>query len=87
MRLFGVFAIATLVALALQTTIPRLLPFDILVPDLTLVLAVDLGLRYHGMAAALTAFAIGYATDAFFYRRCVSLYLLKNSFERALESR
>jgi rod shape-determining protein MreD len=64
-RLFGVFAIATLVALALQTTIPRLLPFEILVPDLTLVLVVELGLRYHGIAPALTAFAIGYATDAF----------------------
>jgi rod shape-determining protein MreD len=65
-RLFGVFAIATLVALALQTTIPRLLPFEVLVPELTLVLVVDLALRYSStMAAALTAFAIGYATDAF----------------------
>jgi rod shape-determining protein MreD len=62
----GVFAIATLVALALQTTIPHLLPFDALVPELTLVLVVELALRYSNtMMAALTAFAIGYATDAF----------------------
>jgi len=64
-RLLGLFTIATLIALILQTTIPRLLPFEILVPELTLVLVVDLGLRYHGVAAALAAFAIGYATDAF----------------------
>jgi rod shape-determining protein MreD len=30
-----------------------------------LILAVDLGLRHHGALAALMAFAIGYATDAF----------------------
>ena len=66
MRLFGVFALATLVALALQTTIPRLLPFEVMVPELTLVLVVELALRYsRTMVAALTAFAIGYATDAF----------------------
>lgn len=61
----GLFTIATLIALILQTTIPRLLPFEILVPELTLILVVDLGLRYHGIPAALAAFAIGYATDAF----------------------
>ncbi|MGH7840887.1 MAG: rod shape-determining protein MreD [Candidatus Binataceae bacterium] len=60
----ALFAIATVAALALQTTLPRLLPFEILVPELTLVLVVDLGLRHRGMLAALAAFAIGYATDA-----------------------
>lgn len=65
MRLIGVFSIATLVALTLQTTIPRLLPIGALFPDLVLILAVDLGLRHYGVVAALMAFAIGYATDAF----------------------
>jgi cell shape-determining protein MreD len=64
-RLIGIFSVATLIALALQTTIPRLLPIGMLMPDLALVLAVDLGLRHHGAAAALMAFGIGYATDAF----------------------
>ena len=65
MRLIGVFSIATLAALALQTTLPRILPFGMLMPDLALILAVDLGLRHHRAAAALMAFGIGYATDAF----------------------
>ncbi|MGH7907725.1 MAG: rod shape-determining protein MreD [Candidatus Binataceae bacterium] len=56
---------ATLVALALQTVIPYWLPVGVLVPDLVLILAVDLGLRHHVAMAALLAFAIGYATDAF----------------------
>jgi rod shape-determining protein MreD len=64
-RLLALFTLATLIALILQTTIPRLLPFEILVPELTLVLVVDLGLSHRGMLAALMAFAIGYATDAF----------------------
>lgn len=65
MRLIGVFSIATLIALALQTTFTRLLPFDVLMPNLALVLAVNLGLRYYSAAAALMAFGIGYATDTF----------------------
>lgn len=63
--MIGVFSIATLAALALQTTLPRILPFGMLMPDLALILAVDLGLRHHRAAAALMAFGIGYATDAF----------------------
>jgi rod shape-determining protein MreD len=35
------------------------------VPDLVLILAVDLGLRHHGAASPVMAFAMGYATDAF----------------------
>jgi rod shape-determining protein MreD len=64
-RLIGVFSIATIFALALQTTFTRLLPFDVLMPNLALVLAVNLGLRYYSAAAALMAFGIGYATDTF----------------------
>jgi rod shape-determining protein MreD len=64
-RLIGVFSVATLVALALQTSLGRLLPFDVLMPNLALVLAVNLGLRYYSAAAAVMAFGIGYATDAF----------------------
>lgn len=65
MRLVILFSIATFVALALQTFLPRMLPLGIFVPDLALILAVDLGLRHHRAVAALMAFGIGYATDAF----------------------
>jgi rod shape-determining protein MreD len=64
-RLLILFSIATLIALALQTSIIHLLPVGMFVPDLVLILVVDLGLRHHGVLAALMAFAIGYATDAF----------------------
>lgn len=63
--MIAIFSIVTLAALALQTTLPHLLPVGMLMPDLALVLTVDLGLRHHGAAAALMAFGIGYATDAF----------------------
>jgi rod shape-determining protein MreD len=63
--LLALFSIATLIALALQTSMLHLLPVGMFVPDLVLILAVDLGLRHHGVLAALMAFAIGYATDAF----------------------
>lgn len=65
MRLVILFSIATFIALALQTSLPRLLPLGMLVPDLALILTVDLGLRHHRAVAALLAFGIGYATDAF----------------------
>jgi rod shape-determining protein MreD len=64
-RLIGVFSVATLIALAFQTTVTRLLPFDLAMPNLVLILAVTLGLRYYSAAAALMAFGIGYATDTF----------------------
>lgn len=65
MRLIALFSIATLCALAVQTTIPHWLPVGTFVPDLVLILAVDLGLRHHGAASPVMAFAMGYATDAF----------------------
>jgi rod shape-determining protein MreD len=64
-RLIALFSLAAMVALALQTTLASLLPAAMLMPNLALILAVNLGLRYHTAGAALTAFAIGYATDAF----------------------
>ena len=58
------FAIATYIALLIQTAIPLWLPFRALIPNLIIILTVDLGLRHHGAIPALLAFAIGYATDA-----------------------
>lgn len=58
------FAFATLVALALQTMLPYWLPLGPYVPDLVLILAVDLGMRHHSAIAALMAFVMGYAIDA-----------------------
>ena len=64
-RLVLLFALATLVALALQTMLPYWLPLGPYVPDLILILAVDLGMRHHSAIAALMAFVMGYAIDAF----------------------
>ena len=61
----GLFAVLTLIALAIQTTASRWLPLSALVPDLVLVLAVDLGLRHRRALAPIIAFAMGYAMDAF----------------------
>lgn len=65
MRLLLLFALAAFISLILQTTLPRLLPLGILVPDLMLILAVDLGLRHPRALTAVMAFAMGYAIDAF----------------------
>ncbi len=65
MRLIALFSIATIIALALETTIPRWLPLGPLMPDLVLVLAVDLGLRHQQATSALLAFGMGYAADSF----------------------
>jgi len=64
-RLVALFAVLTLIALAIQTTASRWLPLSALVPDLVLVLAVDLGLRHRRALAPIIAFAMGYAMDAF----------------------
>ena len=58
------FAIATYLALLIQTAVPLWFPFHALIPNLIIILTVDLGLRHHGAIPALLAFAIGYATDA-----------------------
>jgi rod shape-determining protein MreD len=63
--LVALFAALTLIALAIQTTASRWLPLTALVPDLVLVLAVDLGLRHRRALAPVIAFAMGYAMDSF----------------------
>ncbi|HEY1851049.1 MAG TPA: rod shape-determining protein MreD [Candidatus Binataceae bacterium] len=65
MRLVFIYAIATLIALALETTIPHWLPIGMLMPNLVLILAVDLGMKHHGAIGALLAFGMGYAIDSF----------------------
>lgn len=61
----ALFTILTLIALAIQTTATRWLPLSALMPDLVLVLAVDLGLRHRRALAPIMAFAMGYAMDSF----------------------
>jgi rod shape-determining protein MreD len=65
LRLVVLFAILAFVSLAIETAIPYWLPTRVLIPNLIVILAVDLGLRHHSAAAAVLAFAMGYATDAF----------------------
>lgn len=65
MRLVALFSIATLIALALETTIPQLIPIGVLAPNLVLILAVDLGMKHHGALGAMIAFGMGYAIDSF----------------------
>ena len=65
MGLVALFSAAALIALAIQTTIPHWLPTGMFVPDLVMILTVDLGMKHHGAVPALMAFGIGYATDAF----------------------
>jgi rod shape-determining protein MreD len=58
------FAVATVVALWLQTQARLWLPAGAVFPDLVLILAVDLGLKQHNALSPALAFAMGYATDA-----------------------
>jgi cell shape-determining protein MreD len=58
------FAVATIVALWLQTEVRLWLPATPLIPDFVLILAVDLGLKQHTALSPALAFAMGYATDA-----------------------
>jgi rod shape-determining protein MreD len=64
-RLIALYVIATLAALALETTILHWLPIGMLAPNLVLILVVDLGMKHHGALGALLAFAMGYAIDSF----------------------
>ncbi len=64
MRLVLLFVVASLVALGLQTEVLQWLPYRGLIPDLILILSVDLGLKHHGAGGVLLAFAMGFATDA-----------------------
>jgi rod shape-determining protein MreD len=64
-RLAALFIAAAIAALALQSGPLHWLPLGPLIPDLILILVVDLGLKHHGAEAAILAFAMGLATDAF----------------------
>lgn len=64
MRLILLFAVFAVLGLAFETAVPHLLSFRAVIPNLILILAVDLGLRHHGVLPAIIAFAMGYATDA-----------------------
>jgi rod shape-determining protein MreD len=64
LRLAVLFAVLAFVSLAIETAVPYWLPSRELIPNLIVILAVDLGLRHHNAVAALLAFAMGYATDA-----------------------
>jgi rod shape-determining protein MreD len=64
LRLVALFAVLTFVSLAIETAVPYWLPTRALIPNLIVILAVDLGLRHHGAVPVLLAFAMGYATDA-----------------------
>jgi rod shape-determining protein MreD len=63
MRLFLLFFLAAIFVLLLQTTLLQLLPISPVVPDLTLVLCVYLGLYHPTVGAALGAFLLGYSID------------------------
>lgn len=63
MRLFLLFFLVAIFVLLLQTTLLHLLPISPVVPDLTLVLCVYLGLYHPTVGAALGAFLLGYSID------------------------
>jgi rod shape-determining protein MreD len=64
LRLILLFAVFAVLGLAIETAVPHLVSFRALVPNLIIILAVDLGLRHHGILPAVIAFTMGYATDA-----------------------
>jgi len=64
LRLILLFAVFAVLGLAFESAVPHLLSFRALVPNLIIILVVDLGLRHHGILPAILAFAMGYATDA-----------------------
>ena len=64
MRLILLFAVFVVVGLAFESAGARIVSVRALIPNLIIILAVDLGLRHHGVLPAILAFAMGYATDA-----------------------
>ena len=64
MRLILLFAIFVILGLAFESAGARIFSFRALIPNLIIILAVDLGLRHHGVLPAILAFTMGYATDA-----------------------
>ena len=64
MRLVLLFAAFVVLGLAMESAGARIVSVRSLIPNLIIILAVDLGLRHHGVLPAILAFAMGYATDA-----------------------
>jgi rod shape-determining protein MreD len=64
LRLILLFAVFAVLGLAFESAVPHLIYFRHLVPNLIIILVVDLGLRHHGVLPAIMAFVMGYATDA-----------------------
>jgi rod shape-determining protein MreD len=66
MRATLAILVAALAAMLFQTTLGALVvPLTDVVPNLVLVLAVFVGLKHHGVAGVVGAFALGYALDTF----------------------
>jgi rod shape-determining protein MreD len=63
MRLFLLFFLVGIFLILMQTTLLHLLPLGPVIPDLTLVLCVYLGLYHPTVGAALGSFLIGYSVD------------------------
>src|SRR5258708_33550801 len=72
MRLFLLFFLVAIFVLLLQTSLLHLLPISPVVPDLTLVLCVYLGLYHPTVGAALGVFLRGYSIDIV-SSRCIGL--------------
>jgi rod shape-determining protein MreD len=64
LRLILLFAVFVVFGLAVESAGARILSFRALIPNLIIILVVDLGLRHHGVLPAIGAFVMGYATDA-----------------------
>jgi rod shape-determining protein MreD len=64
LRIILLFAVFAVLGLAFETAVPQLISFRALIPNIIIILTVDLGLRHHGVLPAILAFAMGYATDA-----------------------
>jgi rod shape-determining protein MreD len=64
-RAFAGIALAAVLAMLLQTAVFPIVPGLPVVPDLLLVLAVYLGIRYPSAGGAVGAFLLGYFLDTF----------------------
>lgn len=64
MRQTLLFVVAAIVALCLQAVVLPRLPIGPFIPDLMVILVVDMGLRAHNALAPILVFAAGYALDA-----------------------
>ena len=65
MRAFVAVAAAAAVAMLLQTSVLPTVPWLPIVPDVVLVLAVWVAVRWQSMAGAVAAFLLGYFLDTF----------------------